>query len=143
MSPVNSLFQRTGYAAAFLGLLAMANAHWAMFQVIAWGNMLVTYSSRSGIETGIRETFDGQHPCSMCKAIQRDKASADGGQEIARTSGSVDLRAVTVGAAALWWTLPAVQGFPEMDATATSRLRDPPRVPPPQPVPAGTSIGTA
>jgi hypothetical protein len=35
--------------------------------------MLVNYSSADGLMEGARKTFDGQHPCAMCKAIAAGK----------------------------------------------------------------------
>lgn len=40
-----------------------------MLQVVAWSRMLVDYSSQAGLAEGVTMTFDGQHPCCMCKAI--------------------------------------------------------------------------
>lgn len=40
-----------------------------MLQIAAWVNMLVTYSAEKGVVTGVKETFDGEHPCAMCELI--------------------------------------------------------------------------
>jgi hypothetical protein len=42
-------------------------------QMIAWGNMLVDYSSEKGLVAGVKDTFDGQHPCDLCSSIQAAK----------------------------------------------------------------------
>ena len=41
----------------------------AMLQGVAWSRMLVTYSAQAGLAAGVTMTFDGQHPCCMCKSI--------------------------------------------------------------------------
>jgi hypothetical protein len=41
----------------------------AALQTIAWVRMAVTYSQDDGVGAGIAKTFDGQHMCSLCKAI--------------------------------------------------------------------------
>ncbi len=56
---------------ALLAMLFAVQAHLPLLQLVAWGGMLVTYSARSGVEEGIRQTFDGDHPCPLCCAIQK------------------------------------------------------------------------
>ncbi len=38
-----------------------------MVQEVAWVQMLVSYTRESGLKQGVIETFDGKHPCSLCK----------------------------------------------------------------------------
>ena len=40
-----------------------------LLQAVAWGWMITTYSQESGFGEGLRKTFDGQHPCSLCERI--------------------------------------------------------------------------
>jgi hypothetical protein len=47
----------------------------AALQTIAWARMAVTYSRDDGVGTGIAKTFDGQHMCSLCKAIAKKRES--------------------------------------------------------------------
>jgi hypothetical protein len=42
-------------------------------QSIAWAGMAVSYSADSGIAAGLKKTFGGQHPCSLCHAITKAK----------------------------------------------------------------------
>lgn len=35
--------------------------------------MAIEYSKQYGVEDGLGKTFDGQHPCGMCKKIQTAK----------------------------------------------------------------------
>jgi hypothetical protein len=41
-----------------------------LVQEVAWVNMLVTYTQESGLKRGVIETFDGEHPCEMCKTAE-------------------------------------------------------------------------
>jgi hypothetical protein len=41
-----------------------------LVQEVGWVNMLVTYSQERGLKRGIIETFDGEHPCEMCKMAE-------------------------------------------------------------------------
>jgi hypothetical protein len=45
----------------------------AALQTIAWIRMAVTYSQDDGVGAGIAKTFDGQHMCSLCKAIAKKR----------------------------------------------------------------------
>ena len=58
---------------AVLGCLHLCGGHWGVMQVIAWSNMIVDYSARDGLIEGAKKTFDGEHPCCMCKAIAEGK----------------------------------------------------------------------
>ena len=56
-----------------LALLQILGGHWALLQTGAWVGMIVQYSQRDGLSAGLTQTFDGDHPCSVCKAIQDGK----------------------------------------------------------------------
>jgi hypothetical protein len=53
-----------------LALLQLLGGHWAILQVGAWAGMAVSYSQQGGLMCGLSQTFDGEHPCPICKAIQ-------------------------------------------------------------------------
>jgi hypothetical protein len=42
-------------------------------QSVAWSRMLVAYSRGGQFISAVTKTFDGRHPCSLCKQIQRAK----------------------------------------------------------------------
>jgi len=44
-------------------------------QLGAWGWMVGTYAQEDGIEQAIRETFNGERPCELCKIIQATETS--------------------------------------------------------------------
>ena len=44
-----------------------------ILQTIAWGQMLSSYSRQAGLEEGLRQTFDGRHPCELCKRIAQSR----------------------------------------------------------------------
>lgn len=48
--------------------------HWALLQTVAWTGMLVRYSRGASIAEAIAKTFDGRHPCSLCKVVAKSKA---------------------------------------------------------------------
>lgn len=57
-------------------LFLTAGTHWAVLQSIAWMGMIVTYSEKAPLAVALKETFDGKHPCCLCKTIAAAKKSA-------------------------------------------------------------------
>lgn len=55
-------------------LVLSLGLHWAVLQTVAWTGMLVRYTRDNGLQQAIRMTFDGQHPCALCKVVQRGQA---------------------------------------------------------------------
>lgn len=56
-------------------LLVMSlGMHWALLQTVAWTGMVISYSQRAPLREAISKTFDGKHPCALCKAIQKGRA---------------------------------------------------------------------
>ena len=59
------------------GLTVMAlclsiGLHWAALQSAAWVGMAVSYSLEKGsLSEGLSDTFDGEHPCPLCRAVQK------------------------------------------------------------------------
>lgn len=49
----------------------------ALLQTIAWGNMLVDFSSKGSFSEAVDKTFDGEHPCPLCKAVRKSKSEED------------------------------------------------------------------
>jgi hypothetical protein len=59
---------RGGIAALFAAMLGVGPL--GLMQVVAWGGMLWSYSLKEqSLARGVSKTFDGEHPCSMCKKI--------------------------------------------------------------------------
>ena len=71
------MFKRLGKIFLVLALVATLGAHWALLQTVAWTTMLAE-NLCSHIHSPRKpwtETFDGNHPCEMCKAIAAEKQS--------------------------------------------------------------------
>jgi len=57
-------------------LMVSIGGQWMLLQGVAWVGMAVSYSIEVGsVKEGLEKTFDGEHPCPLCKAVQK------GGQE--------------------------------------------------------------
>ena len=57
-----------------LALFAASSGHWMVLQSVAWTRMLVTYSHGGDFAGAVVKTFDGQHPCALCKKIERARS---------------------------------------------------------------------
>ncbi|MEY2407898.1 MAG: hypothetical protein QOF48_568 [Verrucomicrobiota bacterium] len=56
-----------------LMLVLAIGGNWALVQSVAWVRMAVGYSRCAPLGTALRMTFDGQHPCTLCKIVQDGK----------------------------------------------------------------------
>lgn len=54
-------------------LFVSLGGHFALLQTFAWGTMLMSYSKNASFEEAARKTFDGEHPCPMCKLVKQSK----------------------------------------------------------------------
>lgn len=48
-----------------------------MMQTIAWGSMLIAFSSNGSLAEAVDKTFDGEHPCELCKLVKETKREED------------------------------------------------------------------
>ncbi len=48
-------------------------SHWVLLQSVAWVGMIVRYVQETTLTDAVRKTFDGDHPCSLCKRIAKGK----------------------------------------------------------------------
>lgn len=111
-------------------ILGMTGGHWAILQSVAWMRMIVVYSRAAPIRTALEQTFDGQHPCKMCKLIQTEKQASQQQPQLRQTVEKDDgmyceRQAPTVVDARRSW-IPSAR-----DPAPLSRS-DPPPVPPPR-----------
>jgi hypothetical protein len=56
-----------------LVLFAASGGHWMALQSMAWTRMLLSYSRDGQIVAAVAKTFDGRHPCSLCKEVEKSK----------------------------------------------------------------------
>lgn len=69
------MFKRLGKIFLVLALVAMLGAHWALLQTVAWTAMLADNLHSDSFCAAVSKTFDGNHPCDICKAIAAGKQS--------------------------------------------------------------------
>jgi len=65
--------------------LRLLGGDFAVVQVVAWTGMIVTRTAEQGVTAAVASTFDGQHPCPLCQALdtarsqeQKDTPLTDG-----------------------------------------------------------------
>ena len=59
-----------------LALCGSIGAHWTFLQSVAWVGMVVSYSQESSsLAEALVKTFDGKHPCKLCKFVAAEKKS--------------------------------------------------------------------
>lgn len=113
-----------------LVLVLSLGLHWALLQTVAWTGMLVSYSRDGSFATAVSKTFDGKHPCCMCKAIEsgrqeEQKQSPDKLAPDAKIKGALPAETVWQYAPV---TIAALRITPAL--APTSHLTEPPTPPP-------------
>jgi hypothetical protein len=109
-----------------LALTLSLGAHWALLQSLAWVGMVAAYSHDGSISEALSETFDGKHPCCLCKLIQQGRAE-EKKQDQQQTK---PISKMDVG---LIWQSAAFnfdcdrEGIPSPDLNAPSRCEEPPK----------------
>ncbi|VVM07449.1 hypothetical protein MAMC_01609 [Methylacidimicrobium cyclopophantes] len=69
--------RKAGILFALLAACHLAGGHWLFWQGAAWAGMLVRYAQSYGMETGLTMTFDGKHPCQICKKVVKGKSKEE------------------------------------------------------------------
>ena len=60
---------RCGKWLVVLTLVLATGTHWFFLQSIAWVGMTIKFSRTESLTGALIKTFDGQHPCNLCKAV--------------------------------------------------------------------------
>lgn len=66
---------RSGQALLIVALIAAIGGHWAVLQTVAWTTMLADNLREASFTEAVERTFDGNHPCKLCKQISAGKKS--------------------------------------------------------------------
>ena len=69
------MLRKLGHVFLVLALLSVIGGHWAVLQTVAWTNMLAENLRTTSVTMAVEKTFDGKHPCCLCKAITQGKKS--------------------------------------------------------------------
>ena len=69
MSAVNSPLRMLAFILMGLALFLTAGGHYALLQTVAWTTMVNDFSRTGSLSMAVEKTFDGRHPCPLCKKI--------------------------------------------------------------------------
>ncbi len=72
---IQRVFTRLGNLLLILALLGATGTHWVMLQSVAWATMLAENARTDSLPAALEKTFDGKHPCALCKQITKGRAS--------------------------------------------------------------------
>jgi hypothetical protein len=73
MTAARHLLRCLGLPMVCVAMFSLLGGHWAVFQGIAWAQMLRDYSQNATLAEAVEKTFSGDAPCSMCKMIAEEK----------------------------------------------------------------------
>ena len=69
------MLKRFGHALLIAAILCATGTHWMVLQSVAWATMLANNARNGDLPAAIEKTFDGEHPCALCKVIASGKQS--------------------------------------------------------------------
>lgn len=134
--PTQQRLRKFAQGLVVLALCASIGLHWVVLQSAAWVGMAVTYSVEKGVVKGLSETFDGEHPCAMCKlvneGVKSEQTPADGQTPPAKTK-ELKLTLALVSVPAFVFSSETPQGWSTVSSTASVR-HERPVTPPPEAV---------
>lgn len=116
-------------------LVLSLGLHWALLQTVAWTGMLIAYSRDGSFKQAVVKTFDGKHPCPLCKAIEKGRADEKRPEKQPIKPGP-KLDCGLVWQAIRFDFKCARERIPTLDAAAPARADEPPK-----PRPRGTLQG--
>ncbi len=120
---------RLGKVLVVFSLIATLSAHWALLQTVAWTTMLASNLQSGSLCTAVTRTFDGAHPCCLCKAIAAAKRSE---QKNTLSVETQKLEFPPVQGELVLFAPSPFEPVPCMDAFASSLFHKP-LLPPPRP----------
>src|ERR1700750_1712363 len=97
--------------AACLLIVAIAG-NLVILQCVAWMGMLVSYSQQDGLTVGIQKTFDGKHPCKICKLVNKSERNEQNSKLV---KSAVKIDWILVKKTAFAWTPSCAESAPATD----------------------------
>ena len=122
------MFHRLPRLAIAAALACSIGLHWGLFQSVAWMGMVVSYSQDAPLKEALAKTFDGKHPCPLCKVVAEGKKSekkSEATLSLKKFEGLNQALAIVIFPPASFPSIEAQEVFPEALAHA-------PPIPPPR-----------
>ena len=63
------MIRRLAHLTLLVALMLSIGGQWALVQSAAWTGMFIKYVKHDSVAEALSKTFDGQHPCRLCKAV--------------------------------------------------------------------------
>lgn len=122
------MFRRLPKLLIVLALACSIGLHWAFLQTLAWTTMLVDNLTSTSFSAALQRTFDGKHPCALCKAVAEGKKSEKKADTLLRLKKFEGLSTPVV------MTLSPLASFPSIEAPNASleTVSHAPPTPPPR-----------
>ena len=122
------MLKRIGHVLLILAVLTVTGTHWLVLQSVAWTTMLAGHLQSGSLAQAVERTFDGKHPCSLCKQIAKGK------QEEKKSEYRIDLKKLEFSYAPTAFVFSAPTHFNLLPAEndSAAQLTDSPPVPPPR-----------
>jgi hypothetical protein len=122
-----AVFVRIGKILIVLALVATLGAHWALLQTVAWTTMLANNLQSGSFHQAVTKTFDGNHPCCLCKAIAAAKKSEKKSEVV---SSTMKMEFPPVVAGFTFISPEPISAFSRAKLSAASSFQKPPLPPP-------------
>ena len=69
------MLRRISHILLIIAFMGATGSHWAVLQTVAWTNMFVDNATEEPLSSALIKTFDGHHPCALCKQIDQGRQS--------------------------------------------------------------------
>lgn len=79
------MFYRLSRVVVILAAVQLLGGYWFALQSVAWIGMIAHYSRDEKLGVAIEKTFDGQHPCGLCKMVNSGRAKEEKQQVVKMT----------------------------------------------------------
>ena len=107
-------------------LMFSIGLHWIVLQSAAWAGMIITYSVQEGsLITGVSQTFDTEHPCTLCGAVQKGTQSETKDTKQADQKKKLDLTLLAASSIRLSPPVPRLMTFDVVQHDSQFQFRPP------------------
>ena len=69
------MHRKFGQLVVVFALIFSIGGHWVLLQSVAWVGMFAKNVRTCSVTEALEKTFDGQHPCGLCKVVEAGKKS--------------------------------------------------------------------
>lgn len=116
-----------------LGLVVSIGLHTVVIQSAAWAGMLVSYSlERGSVAQAVSETFDGEHPCALCKLAKETEGTPADDRQAPKAEQDLKFHLIAETVEAIVISAPPPPEYPVRAGARPHVLSHTPDTPPPR-----------